>query len=102
MEHLDGVAASLRALGALAAAADRLERAAWLLGASEALRARVGGTVLPWDRAEFERTIARLRSGLGPEAFRREWEAGRQCTVAEAVGLLLQATPGPARESCKQ
>jgi predicted ATPase len=102
MEHLDGVAASLRALGAVAAAADRLDRAAWLLGASEALRARVGGTVLPWDRAECERIIARLRSGLGAEAFWREWEAGRQCTVAEAVRLALEATPAPDRESCQR
>jgi predicted ATPase len=102
MEHLDGVAASLRALGALAAAADRLDRAAWLLGASEALRARVGGTVLPWDRAEFDRTVVRLRSGLGAEAFWREWEAGRQCTVAEAVGLSLNATSSPAKDASAQ
>jgi predicted ATPase/class 3 adenylate cyclase len=98
MEHLDGIAASLRALGAVAAAADPLDRAARLLGASEALRERVGGTVPPWDRAELERAIERLRSGLGAEAFSREWEAGRQCTVEEAVGLSLKATPASAKD----
>jgi predicted ATPase/Flp pilus assembly protein TadD len=98
MEHLDGIAVSLRALGTVAAAAGWLNRAARLLSASEALRERVGGTVSPWDRAEFDRAIERLRSGLGTEAFRREWESGRQCTVAEAVRLSREATPASAKD----
>jgi len=98
MEHLDGIAVSLRVLGTVAAAAGRLNRAARLLSASEALRERVGGTVSPWDRAGFDRAIERLRSGLGTEAFRREWESGRQCTVAEAVGLSREATPASAKD----
>ena len=98
MEHLDGIAVSLRALGTVAAAAGRLHQAARLLSASEALRERVSGTVSPWDRAEFDRAIERLRSGLGTEAFRGEWESGRQCTVAEAVELARKATPASAKD----
>jgi predicted ATPase/class 3 adenylate cyclase len=101
MEHLDGIAASLRALGTVAAE-DRLNRGARLLGASEALRERAGGTVPLWDRAAFDRAVERLRSGLGAEACRREWESGRQCTVAEAVGLSLAATPASAEEGSAQ
>jgi hypothetical protein len=92
MEHFDGIAVSLRALGAIAAAADRLDQAACLLGASEAFRERVGGIVPPWHRGEYDRVVERLRSGLSIEAFRRTWEAGRQYTVAEVVGLVHETT----------
>ena len=92
MEHFDGMAVSLRALGAIAAAASRLAQAAWLLGASEAFRERVGGIVPPWHRGEYDRVVERVRSGLSIEAFRRTWETGRQYTVAEVVGLVLETT----------
>lgn len=98
MEHLDGIAVSLRALGTVAAAAGRLHQAARLLSASEALRQRVSGTVSPWDRIGLDRAIERLRSGIGTEAFRREWESGRQCTVAEAVELAREATLASAKD----
>ena len=98
MEHLDGIAVSLRALGTVAAVAGRLHQAARLLSASEALRERVSGTVSPWDRIGFDRAIERSRSRLGTEAFRREWESGRQCTVAEAAELARKATPASAKD----
>jgi hypothetical protein len=75
-----------------------LHQAARLLSASEALRERVSGTVSPWDRIGFDRAIERSRSRLGTEAFRREWESGRQCTVAEAVELARKATPASAKD----
>lgn len=98
MEHLDGIAVSLRALGTVAAAAGRLHQAARLLSASETLRERVSGTVSPWDRIGFDRAIERSRSRLGTEAFRREWESGRQYTVAAAVELARKATPASAKD----
>jgi tetratricopeptide (TPR) repeat protein len=90
MESFDGMAMSLRALGAVAAVTDRLDRAAWLLGASEALRERIGGSVHPCHRGEYDRIVERVRSRLGSEVFQRTWEVGRQCTVAEVLGLVLE------------
>jgi DNA-binding CsgD family transcriptional regulator len=90
MEHLDGIAGSLRALGAIAAAQGRLSWAASLLTASEVLRERVSSILPPCDQAEFDAAMQQLRSGLGPDTFRREWEAGLRCTVAEAVRLARE------------
>jgi len=72
------------------------ERAAWLFGAAEALREAVGAFVLPLYRAEYERGVAAVRSGLDEVAFSAAWAEGRAMTPEQAVEYALEpssATP---------
>jgi len=71
----------------MAAAEGRLDWAVRLLTASEVLREHVSCIVAPREREAFDKAVERMRSGLGAQAFAREWEAGLRRTVAEAVGL---------------
>lgn len=89
----EDVAASFADLAALAAAADRPERAARLFGAARAVREETGRLLDPLypERGVFERTEARARTALGADAFVVAEAAGRalprEQAVAEATAL---------------
>ncbi len=75
----------------LAAGGD-LERAARVIGASEAVR-ETGGVpryiylAAPGDL--YERTLKNLRAGLGEQAFEKARKAGREMTMQQAVAYAL-------------
>jgi hypothetical protein len=79
---LEDMAGSLCALG-------DLEGAARLLGAGAALREDVGAEVVPFYRADYDRTVARLRSALDPVRLDAAWAQGRAATRAEAIAFAL-------------
>jgi predicted ATPase len=71
------IADALEGLGDVAIAEERLESAARLFGAADAIR-EVSGTVpAPRDRDSHARTLAELRTRIDPAIFRAAWISGR-------------------------
>jgi non-specific serine/threonine protein kinase len=62
-----------------------------LVGAAEALRERLGGTLAPLDRAIVERTLATAGAYLSPIEAARHLEEGRALTLEEAVAAAVNA-----------
>jgi predicted ATPase/DNA-binding CsgD family transcriptional regulator len=72
-------------------------RAAWLFGAAEALREKVGAFVLPLYRAEYDLGVATVRSGLDEATFSAMWLEGRTMTPEQAVEYALDPSPATLR-----
>ncbi len=88
------VAASLEALGGLAAEPGRCEHAARLLGAAQALRDRGGYARAPWESARHAAAVALIRDELGDETSEAAFSHGRELSIDQAV---LQASKGRKR-----
>ena len=87
--HRDLVVSVLGMLGEAEGQLGRLERAATLWGAAEALAEATGMATLPAGRADYERNVAEARARADAAAFDRAWAAGRLMSLEEAVGLAL-------------
>jgi hypothetical protein len=90
-----GVARALDGLGGIAAAQGEPERAARLLGAAEALRERLGFSLWPFLRVDYDRDVTAARAALGDDAFVRLWAQGRHMAVEQAVADALGSAPAP-------
>jgi len=86
----DWVAVDLGAFAKTLVVAGRVERAATLLSASEALRAEIGGGVA-WLPDENEETRTAVLAQLDEAAFAEAWEEGQRLTLDEAVALALDS-----------
>lgn len=73
---------SIRELGFVAAASNRLDVAATLLGNAEALRMEFGTPIVGSDEADYRRWLERHQ-------FERWWTSGEQMPVDEACELAL-------------
>jgi predicted ATPase len=73
------------------AALGQLQRAARLLGASEAALERMGAFHQPTDKPEIDGIIATVRAQLDDAAFQAARIEGRQMTLDEAVAEALTA-----------
>jgi non-specific serine/threonine protein kinase len=78
----------LQTTAAVAAAEGDLVRAVRLWGAAEALRASIGASPSPAERAVAERWLEPVRADLG-ESFEAEWERGRGLDLDQATSLAL-------------
>ncbi len=67
----------------------RLQHAARLFGASQALFKAAGVSLEPADRADYERNLARVRAGLHEQMFSEAWTAGESMSFDEAVEFAL-------------
>ena len=89
----------LLGLAGLAATGGRAEEAARLLGAAEALW-EPNDRLVPAKREPHARLVARVRAGLGEDAFAAAWAAGRALpldqVVAEAAQLAADLAADPA------
>ncbi|MFD4698312.1 ATP-binding protein [Streptomyces niveus] len=65
------------------------ERAARLLGASDALRRRVGDTLAGQPEAVSRTLLGQVSERMGRSAFDTAWQEGGRCTPDEAVALAL-------------
>ena len=65
------------------------ERAARLLGASEALLETMGVGLQPADQAEADRYVAAVRERLDEGTFEAAWAEGRAMSLEEAVAYAL-------------
>jgi hypothetical protein len=85
-----GIAECFERLGMVAAELGRLERAARLLGAAEALREATGTPVQAVDRADRERAAASVRSGSEAKRLDQAWAEGRAMTLEQAIEYALE------------
>jgi predicted ATPase/DNA-binding CsgD family transcriptional regulator len=88
VDHLDGSVVRLppylRGLAEIAAASGQMPWAARLLGAEEARREQIGGTLMPSQVVGYEQTVENVRAALGEVAFAVAWAEGRQLSAEEA------------------
>ena len=90
--NMTGVASGIESFGWLSSATGETVRAAWLLGAAEALRETMSITQQGHnDQARHDRAVAACRAALGERTFDAAWERGRAMTLDEAVALALGA-----------
>jgi predicted ATPase/DNA-binding CsgD family transcriptional regulator len=72
------------------AALGQLQRAARLLGASEAALERLGAFHQPTDKPEIDRIIAEVRAQLDDSTFQAARTEGRKMTLEDAVANALE------------
>ncbi len=84
-----GLANALIGFGRLSLAAGKLNRAARLLAAAEALYTITGAVMPVFQRSRFDRDLAATCAGLGEQAFAAEYETGKKMTVEEAIAYAL-------------
>jgi predicted ATPase/DNA-binding SARP family transcriptional activator len=88
------IAQSLEDFAGLAARQGEHQRAARLLGAADALCARLGRSLpVAWPD-EYRRTMASAREALGEEAFAAARSAGRVMSLQEAIDDACEARNG--------
>jgi predicted ATPase/serine/threonine protein kinase/Tfp pilus assembly protein PilF len=90
-----GIVDSLEAFGMIAAERNQPERAARLLGAAEGQRESIHAALPSAAFAETELAATALRSALGPEAFDRLREEGRNLSLEQVVRYALETGSGP-------
>jgi tetratricopeptide (TPR) repeat protein len=83
--HKANIACSLESLASLAAVSGRLDRAAQLWGAAEALREAIGAPLPPHHRSRYERGVDAVRAQLGEAVFMAAKEH-RVITMEEITG----------------
>lgn len=109
----NGVALCLRGLAGVAVGIGRLEAAARLLGAAEALAERAGVVEDAADREQSQSALAAARAGLGEARFAAAWSAGKSLSVEAAIeealvfgdarpnaDPLARLTPGEQKVAC--
>lgn len=84
------IAEYLEGLAGVAVADGRPARAARLLAAAECLLTALHGRLEPPDQAEYERTIAAARAGLGDAAFGEAWAEGSVMTLEQAIEYAMK------------
>lgn len=84
-----GLANALIGFGRLSLAAGKLDRAARLLAAAEALHTTTGAVMPVFQRSRFDRDLAATRAGLGEQAFAAEYETGKKMAVEGAIAYAL-------------
>lgn len=75
----------LAGLAGVSALNEEPERAAWLWGAAEALRERIGVREAPASRATHERLKSEVRQQLGEDVFNAKWAEGQSASMERAI-----------------
>jgi predicted ATPase/serine/threonine protein kinase len=84
-----GTSYALDAMARHAVLTDAPERAIRLSGAADAIRARLGSVLSPYERASLDRYLERARRALGDEDAARVAEKGRSTPQDVAVAFAL-------------
>jgi len=84
------IAWGLEGLAEVARVQGQVEQAAQLFGAAEALLEAIGVRLDAFDRADYERNVATVRTQLGELAFAQAWAEGRAMTVEQAIAYALE------------
>jgi hypothetical protein len=95
------IAQSLEDFAGLAGRQDLHERAAWLLGAADALCQELGKRLPVAVAEEYERTTQRARTVLEDAAFAAAWEVGRAALLEQAIEYALRDDPRDAPEGAR-
>lgn len=83
------VAEALEGIAALFARQEHHRRAARLLAAADALRARIGARLPPTDQGLYNETLALLRARLEAHTFDAAWVDGRGLALEDAVAVAM-------------
>jgi tetratricopeptide (TPR) repeat protein len=89
LHHLAGRLQALIGMAEVHAARGDYDRAARLLGASEAGLAAQGRTLDPPDRLLYDCSVNAVRKALGERVFRAAWAEGSELTLDEAAAEAL-------------
>jgi tetratricopeptide (TPR) repeat protein len=84
------IAHQLESFASLARRQGRVERAARLFGAAEALRMANASLMIWYERRDYDCEVAALRLQMPAEALDKTWVEGRSLTKDQAVDLALQ------------
>ncbi len=95
--HRAAVAHQLECLASIAKVQEQGRRAATLFGAAQALREKIGISMTPFEKVEYDREIADLRRGLDQGVFDSSWAAGRAMSMDQAIAFVLEAKPNTAK-----
>jgi tetratricopeptide (TPR) repeat protein len=79
----------LEGMARVAAVRGQPERAARLLGTSDALRDKMGATLTLVARTDHDYALNAARAELGEGAFAAAWERGRAMPLEEAISAVL-------------
>lgn len=99
-QELGGARDVILAVAGLAASrvgGPRPQQVVRLLGAVDALLAAAGIHNEPAELADFEQTVAAVRSRMKEEAFTEAWSRGREMTLSEAVDDARALAGAPSR-----
>jgi predicted ATPase/class 3 adenylate cyclase len=88
LEDQQPIGLILAGLAAISLGRGRPERAARLLGASQALFG-ANASLMPDERADYERTVADTRAQLDAAAWEIAWSAGRALALEQAIAETL-------------
>ncbi len=91
--HRAAVAHQLEALAFIAIAQERLERAARLLGAAQALRDKIHIQMSPAEQVEYDKEVTNLRGALDELRFTTLWNEGRSMTTDRTIQFALETAP---------
>jgi len=83
-------AACLEGLARVDAMQDQPERAAWLLGASAALRDETGTPLTPTARADHDHASEAAHAALGEVAFETAWTTGNETPFEASITTALE------------
>ncbi len=89
LQNPHGIANGLRRMGWLAMTAGDHERAARLLGAAEAIRAELGGSIAVHDQRRMDAATESLEAHVGEQTMRTWWESGMSMSRGEAITYAL-------------
>jgi len=84
------VAHELESFASIAITIKNPQYALKLLGAAEALRERSGSPMTDFERIEYDRDVAHVRSLLENDEADRLWTEGRSMTMSEAIDLAME------------
>ena len=91
LEDKAGIAECLRGLASAALHSNLPKKAAFLLGAAEALRQSIRGTLSPRDKAASERLLATLPKKLSRKAFSAARAGGSKMKLHDSIASVLNA-----------
>ena len=87
--HRSAVAHELECIAYILIRKEEPDRAAVLLGAAAALRTAIDSVMTLAEKAEYEKEIASLRSGMEADEFEASWNRGRTFTMDEAIEFAI-------------
>ena len=73
---------------------DEVEQATLYLSAAQHLREVLSAPLPPSEQLPFDRTVAALKTTLGPAAFDAAWQRGAHLPLAEVVAQALKRERG--------
>jgi predicted ATPase/transcriptional regulator with XRE-family HTH domain len=80
-----GMAECLTGIAGVLVVQSQMERAARLLGVSEVLHEKTGGTLWPANQNEYDQTLNLLRDGLDNATLTKAWNEGREMSMEQAI-----------------